>query len=127
MINVIKQKTNRKKSSFRLFATSSCIDLLGNAYCFVQERKVIDHIGNNPTKKNIRKSTPSENSTKSAKDKDYSFIINIYKNKKCAKDTNRNTNEISHFNSMHTVNQHLGINAGIVKMVCEGKDNLQIK
>ena len=35
------------------------------------------------------------------------------------KATNSDTNEVSYYNSMYAVNQHLGINAGIVKMVCE--------
>ena len=32
-------------------------------------------------------------------------------------------NEVSYYNSMYSINQHLGINAGIVKMVCEGINN----
>ena len=36
------------------------------------------------------------------------------------KATNIDTNEISYYNSMYAIFQHLGINAGIVKMVCEG-------
>ena len=30
---------------------------------------------------------------------------------------------MAYFKSMHAVQQHLGINAGIVKMVCEGINN----
>ena len=35
------------------------------------------------------------------------------------KATNNDTNEVSYYNSMYAVSQHLSINAGIVKMVCE--------
>ena len=33
---------------------------------------------------------------------------------------NKNTNEVTYFYSMYAVKQHIGISAGIVKMVCEG-------
>ena len=33
---------------------------------------------------------------------------------------NQTTQEAVYFNSMYAVQQHLGINAGIVKMICEG-------
>ena len=36
------------------------------------------------------------------------------------KATNSDTNEVSYYNSLYAVQQHLQINAGIVKMVCEG-------
>ena len=35
------------------------------------------------------------------------------------KATNIDTNEVSYYNSLYAVNQHLSVNAGIVKMVCE--------
>ena len=51
------------------------------------------------------------------------MLLEIIKNKKCIKATNIETNEVLYFNSMYAVNQHLGINAGIVKMTCEGLNN----
>ena len=36
---------------------------------------------------------------------------------------NKDTGEILHFNSLYSIQQHIGINAGIVKMVCEGLNN----
>ena len=39
------------------------------------------------------------------------------------KATNINTNEESYYKSMYAINQHLSINAGVVKMVCEGINN----
>ena len=60
-----------------------------------------------------------ENCKKSAKRRDYTFIAKNYQNKKYVKATNSDSNEVSYYNSMYAVNQHLGINAGIVKMVCE--------
>lgn len=35
---------------------------------------------------------------------------------------NQNTNEVSYYNSFYAVQQHLQINAGIVKSVCEVRD-----
>ena len=66
------------------------------------------------------KMAPQENCKKSAGRRDYTFIAKNHQNKKCVKATNIDTNEISYYNSMYAIFQHLGINAGIVKMVCEG-------
>ena len=63
--------------------------------------------------------TQQENCKKSAKRRDYTFAAKNYQNRKCVKATNSDTNEVSYYNSMYAVNQHLGINAGVVKMVCE--------
>ena len=52
--------------------------------------------------------------------RDYTFVAKNHQNRKCVKATNIDTNEISYYNSMYAIFQHLGINAGIVKMVCEG-------
>ena len=60
------------------------------------------------------------NIEKSAGRRDYTFVAKNHQNKKCVKATNIDTNEISYYNSMYAIFQHLGINAGIVKMVCEG-------
>ena len=60
------------------------------------------------------------NIEKSAGRRDYTFVAKNHQNKKCVKATNIDTNEILYYNSMYATFQHLGINAGIVKMVCEG-------
>lgn len=64
--------------------------------------------------------TQQENCKKSAKDRNYTFVSNNNQNRRFVRATNINTNEVSYFNSLYSVNQHLGINAGNVKMVCEG-------
>lgn len=46
-------------------------------------------------------------------------------NKKCVQAINRDSNEASYYNSLYAVNQHLGISAGIVKMVCEKINNVK--
>ena len=94
--------------------------------CFnglIPEGKVIDHINNDKEDNrlcNLQLLTPQQNCKKSAKDRDYSFVANTHKNRKCVKATNKNTNEVTYFKSMSAVTQHLGINTGLVKMVCEG-------
>ena len=94
--------------------------------CFnglIPEGKVIDHINNDREDNrlcNLQLVTHQENCKKSAKNRDYKFITEIHKNKKCVKAINIETNEVLYFNSMYSIKQHLGINPGIVKMVCEG-------
>ena len=46
-----------------------------------------------------------------------------HENKRCVKAINQNTNEVSYYNSMYSIQQYLGINAGVVKMCCEGINN----
>ena len=97
--------------------------------CFngvIPEGKVIDHINNDKEDNrlcNLQLVTHQQNCKKSAKDRDYTFASKNHENKKCLKAINKNTNEVTYFNSLYAVQQHLGINAGIVKMVCEGLNN----
>ena len=87
---------------------------------------MIDHINNNKEDNRLCKLqlvTQQQNCKKSVKDRDYTFVANNCKNRKCVKAINKNTNEVTYFYSMHAVQQHIGINAGIVKMVCEGLNN----
>ena len=94
--------------------------------CFngvIPEGKVINHLNNNKEDNrlcNLQLLTHQQNCKKSAKNRDYSFNSQNHKNRKCVKATNKNTNEVTYYNSMSAIQQHIGINAGIVKMVCEG-------
>ena len=93
--------------------------------CFngiIPDGKVIDHVNNIKDDNrlcNLQLMSQQENCKKSAKRRDYTFVAKNHQNKKCVKATNSDTNEVSYYNSMYAVNQHLGINAGVVKMVCE--------
>ena len=97
--------------------------------CFngvIPEGKVIDHI--NDDKKdnrlcNLQMLTQQQNCKKSANNRDYSFAAKNNENRKCVRATNVTTNEVLYFYSLYAVQQHLQINAGIVKMVCEGLNN----
>ena len=97
--------------------------------CFngiIPDGKVIDHVNNIKDDNrlcNLQLMSHQENCKKSAKRRDYTFAAKNHQNKKCVKATNTDTNKVSYYNSMYAVNQHLGINAGIVKMVCEGINN----
>ena len=97
--------------------------------CFnglIPDGKVIDHKNNNKEDNrlcNLQLITPQQNCKKSAKERDYTFAAQNHKNRKCVRATNKDTGEISHFNSLYAGQQHLGINAGIVKMVVEGLNN----
>ena len=96
--------------------------------CFngiIPDGKVVDHVNNNRADNrlcNLQLMTQQENCKKSAKVRDYSFTAKNNQNKKCVKATNIDTNEVSYYNSLYAVQQHLGINAGIVKMI-SGKIN----
>ena len=84
---------------------------------------MIDHVNNIKDDNrlcNLQLMSHQENCKKSAKGRDYTFAAKSHQNKKCVKATNSDTNEVSYYNSMYAVHQHLGINAGIVKMICEG-------
>lgn len=63
--------------------------------------------------------TQKENCEKSAKNRDYALASKNHQNKKWVKTINQNTEEVTYYNSLYAAQQHLGINAGIVKMVCE--------
>jgi len=94
--------------------------------CFngiIPDGKVIDHINNNKEDNrlcNLQLMTQQKNRKKTAKYLDYSFVAQNRKNRKCVKATNKDTNEVTYFKSMHAVKQFININPGIVKMVCEG-------
>ena len=94
----------------------------------IPDGKVIDRINairNDNRLCNLQLVTPSENNKKSAKNRDYTFAAKNHQNKKCVKVTNINTNEVTYYNSMYSVQQYLGINAGIVKMCCENINNVK--
>ena len=99
--------------------------------CFngiIPEGKVIDHINNKKEDNelsNLQLVTQQQNCKKSAKDRDYTFVAKNHENRKCVKAINKNTNEVSYYKSMYAVQQHLSINVGIVKMVCEGINNVK--
>ncbi len=59
----------------------------------------------------------------SKEDRDYSFVSNNHKNRRCIKAINQDKNEIKYYFSIYAVNKHLGINPGIIKMVCENSNN----
>lgn len=92
----------------------------------IPEGGVIDHINNIKDDNrlcNLQLFTHQENCKKSAANRDYTFVAKNHENKRCVRATNITTEEVSYFNSMSAVQQHLGINAGIVKMVSEGINN----
>ena len=61
--------------------------------------------------------------TTTAKNRDCSFIVNNHENRKYVKAINAETNETSYYKSLYATQKHLGINAGIVSMCCQGINN----
>jgi len=68
---------------------------------------------------NILLMTQQQNCKKSAEKPDYTCAKYNHQNKRCVKAVNQTTKEVTYSDGMYAVNQHLGINAGILKMVCE--------
>ena len=88
--------------------------------------KVIDHINDNTEDNrlcNLKLVTHQVNCKKSAKNRDYSFVKYNHDNKRCIKAINQLTEEVIYFKSMYSAQKSLGINAGIIKMACEGLNN----
>ena len=89
----------------------------------IADEKVIDHINNKKDDNqlsNLQLLTQSENNRKSVKDRDFSYVPLNIKTRKCVKATNKNTNEVTYFNSTYSAQQYLAINHGTIKRVCEG-------
>jgi len=63
-----------------------------------------------------------QNCKKPAVIRNYSFAANNHINRHCVKVVNYYTNEETFYNSMYAVQQHLGINAGIISMCCNNKN-----
>ena len=92
-------------------------------YGVIESDKHINHINFIRTDnrlKNLEVVTTSENNKKSSINRDYSFVKDNHKNRKKVKGINLLTNEEVIYNSLYSVNKLLGINAGQVKMICEG-------
>ena len=70
--------------------------------------------------KNLELVSRSENNKKSAINRNYSFVKDNHKNRKTVKGIDLSTNEEVIYNSLYSVNKILAINAGQVKMICEG-------
>jgi len=81
----------------------------------IPDDKVINHINNKEDNclSNLQLVTQQQNYKKHNQ------------NKRCVKALNCFTNEETCFNSMYAVQQHLGINVGLVKMACDGTNNVK--
>ena len=92
--------------------------------CFhgiINDKKVIDHIDDvrdNNSISNLQLVTAQENCKKSAKNRNYDFAKNNHFNTHKVKATCED-GSVEYFASLYGVQRDLGINAGIVKMVCE--------
>jgi len=87
----------------------------------------IDHIDDNRANNNISNLqllTHQQNCKKSAKNRDYSFVKNNHKNKHlveciCDDGTKR------YYNSLSCCSKNIGVNTGIIKYCCDGKNNVK--
>jgi hypothetical protein len=94
----------------------------------INDGMTIDHINNNRFDNrlhNLQLVTKQYKKSKSAKNRDYSFVANNHKNKKCVRAVNWEENTESFYDSLSAVKQHLNINPGIVKMACEGLNHVK--
>jgi|GEM_PF-4594807 len=89
----------------------------------IAEGMHIDHIDDNPLNNsisNLQLLTPSQNVKKSVPNRDYSFVKDMQKSKRSVKSKNLRTGQIDIYRSMYAAQQDLEINAGIIKMICDG-------
>lgn len=89
----------------------------------IQKDYEIDHINNirsDNRLENLQKITRRENLLKSAKNRDYSYVANNHKNKKCVLETCLDTGKKRLFGSLFQVTKRRGINQGIVSLICQG-------
>ena len=114
---VIYLSKNKYKSYFSHRFIYECF------YGMIEKNRFINHINfirSDNRLENLEVVTRSENNKKSAINRDYSFVKDNHKNIKKVKGTNLLTNEEVIYNSLYSVNKLLAINAGQVKMICEG-------
>jgi hypothetical protein len=86
----------------------------------VPDGGIIVHKDNDRSNNNIENLQYSGDCRKSDVNKDYSYVKDNHKNRKEVIATCINTGEIKYFNSLYSVQKGLGINAGLVKMCCDG-------
>ena len=132
---IVSKHKPRKKDSVcmvRAYGQSCYKTILTSNFiweCFngiIPNDKVIDYKNDNKEDNrlcNLNLVTQQENCKKSAKKRDYTFVKYNHENKRCIKAINQNTKEISYYKSMYSAQKSLGINAGIIKMTCEGLNN----
>ena len=95
--------------------------------CFsglIEKNKQINHINFIRTDnrlKNLEVVTPSENNKKSTVNKNYIFLKDIRKKPKSVLATNLKTKKEIKFESFYSAGKMLGINSGLIKMICDGK------
>lgn len=89
---------------------------------------VIDHINDIKTDNricNLQILTVSQNNRKSFKNRDYSFAAKNHTNIRCVKAINIESGDEKYFKSLYAAKQNLSINAGQIKMICEGKNHVK--
>ena len=97
--------------------------------CFhgeIPNDKVIEHIDKdlcNNRLENLRIVLKHDIFNTMITERDYSFVRNNHANRRSIRAINLNTGEVSCFKSMYAVRKDLGINAGIVKMICDKVNN----
>ena len=89
-------------------------------YCIIPDGKEIDHKNNDKEDNrlcNLQLLTHQQNCKKAVK---HRKTFNSQQNRKCVKATNKETNEVTYYYSMYSVEQHLIISHNIIRGVCEG-------
>ena len=93
-------------------------------YGLIEKNKQINHINSvrvDNRIKNLEVVTPSENNKKSTVNKNYTFLKDIRKKPKSVLATNLKTKKEIKFESFYSAGKMLGINSGLIKMICDGK------
>ena len=76
----------------------------------------IDHINENIEDNrlsNLQLLTPSQNVKKSLKNKDFSYLKDSLRRRKCVKATDKETKDVSYYYSMYACEKHLGVSVAM--------------
>jgi len=123
VISIVRYGNQKSRKSYQVHRfTWECYNGL------IPDNKVIDHINDDRKDNrlcNLQLITTQQNNKKAAKNRDYSFVKNNHQNRKCVKAVNQTTKEVTYYNSMYAIHQHLRINSGIVKMASEKLNNVK--
>ena len=82
----------------------------------------IDHINENIEDNrlsNLQLLTPSQNVKKSLKNKDFSYLKDSLRRRKCVKATDKETKDVSYYYSMYACEKHFGVSVAMILKICQ--------
>ena len=88
----------------------------------IQNGLHVDHINENIEDNrlpNLQLLTPSQNVKKSLKNKDFSYLKDSPRRRKCVKAADKETGDVSYYYSMYACEKHLGVSVAMILKICQ--------